>query len=113
MKTGVKIGLGIAAVAAAFLAWKKFMSGKPSLLPSSFPSSSQSSSQSGLKLLVPPDSLPADFDEQAYLALNPDVAYAVTLPNNFKSGGEHYLRAGYSEGRKWKSGMGSVSYLLR
>jgi len=42
-----------------------------------------------------------DFDEEAYLEANPDVAQAVrngTLP----SGWEHFLRYGKHEGRRWR-----------
>ena len=40
----------------------------------------------------------ASFDEQYYLAHNPDVATAVQS-NRFNSGYEHYLLAGRAEGR--------------
>ena len=41
---------------------------------------------------------PPDFDEEAYLALNPDVAQAVKA-GRLKSGFEHYYRTGRHEGR--------------
>lgn len=39
--------------------------------------------------------LPRDFDKAKYLALNPDVATAKADP------GDHWLRFGHREGRKW------------
>jgi len=42
--------------------------------------------------------IPADFDEDAYLFLNPDVGHAVAQ-GLFKSGYEHWVSSGRSEGR--------------
>lgn len=39
------------------------------------------------------------WDEQAYLAANPDVAAAVTAGQGFKSGQEHFNKVGRNEGR--------------
>jgi hypothetical protein len=46
----------------------------------------------------PPPARDCVFDEQAYLALNPDVAAAVRS-GGFASGSAHYLRFGQGEGR--------------
>lgn len=51
----------------------------------------------------PPLGLPADFNEIAYLRLNPDVAAAVAK-HIFTSGAQHYLLHGRSEGRNYKDG---------
>ena len=45
---------------------------------------------------VPP---PPDFDEEAYLQQNPDVAEAV-VSGAFPSGFVHYFQLGYREGRR-------------
>lgn len=46
--------------------------------------------------------LPADFDEEFYLLANPDVQHDVRH-GIWKSGGDHYLAYGYSEGRSFCS----------
>jgi GT2 family glycosyltransferase/glycosyltransferase involved in cell wall biosynthesis len=48
-------------------------------------------------------SLPPDFDEQAYLELNPDVAIAVSK-GDFASGADHYRQLGVKEHRRWANG---------
>jgi hypothetical protein len=51
--------------------------------------------------------LPEEFDEAAYLDLNPDVAAAVR-GGAFKSGAEHYSRYGMKEDRRITKGNRSV-----
>jgi len=50
---------------------------------------------------------PADFDEAVYLALNPDVAAAVSSGAS-ASGREHYVRFGAREGRRYLPISGEV-----
>ncbi len=52
--------------------------------------------RAGVKPTSAPTALPEDFTSAAYLAKNPDVALAGVDP------GEHYLRHGWSEGRRYK-----------
>lgn len=51
----------------------------------------------------PASGLPADFNEAAYLRLNPDVAIAVRK-GIFPSGAAHYIEYGRREGRNYKDG---------
>ena len=105
MKTGVKIGLGIAAVAAAFLAWNKMRKGTRKL--------PVFESTSGKILSVQPDQLPPDFSEAGYRAINTDVDAAIKN-GSLTNAASHYLTIGWQEGRAWKTGMGGgMSYLLR
>jgi hypothetical protein len=50
---------------------------------------------------APATSLPEGFDEKFYLAMYPDVANAVRL-GYYTSGGDHYIKDGYKEGRVFK-----------
>lgn len=49
------------------------------------------------KTSIPQESLPEDFDPEAYLRLNPDVATAG------EDAGSHYLKHGRDEGRSYRS----------
>ena len=57
-----------------------------------------------------PRPAPTSFDEEYYLAQNPDVAAAVAS-GAFESGMAHYERHGKSEGRDPNSGFDEVYYL--
>jgi hypothetical protein len=52
------------------------------------------------------------FSEAHYLAYNPDVASAVSA-HVFKSGLEHYLRSGRTEGRRFSPVFSEASYRLK
>lgn len=53
-------------------------------------------SRSGVVQSVQPSRLPFDFSPSGYLRINTDIASAGIDP------GEHYLRSGWKEGRKWR-----------
>jgi hypothetical protein len=50
---------------------------------------------------VSPNAMDSGFDEERYLALNPDVAQAVEQ-GHFHSGREHFSRHGRAEGRRFR-----------
>jgi len=122
MKTGVKIGLGIAAVAAAFLAWKKLGVKKLST------SNSMLSSWDKLaKDLLDPNT-PAGQNQRAYLrSVNGDPENAdqlLTAVNYLKANPTDPWSIAYNRKQSWApneivslSGLGlpmsASSYLLR
>lgn len=90
MKTWQKVLIGLGVAGAAVIIARK-ASGTPV------------ESLSGKVLSQKPTSLPPDFDETGYRAINTDVNSAILDPNHVvKSGAQHWLNWGWSEGRRWK-----------
>jgi hypothetical protein len=55
---------------------------------------------------------PENYDEQAYIAANPDLATGLR-PSGFRSGREHFDAFGHTEGRRKRAGSACLNSFLR